>query len=377
MKRTRPPDLTIVLDFGGSATKGVYSGADLQNEKILCMEPEVISLTLSGIAHYEQSKLGKALPADSAWVKVDEACYAVGYLARSQFNGNPGLSSLKYERAFPKTLAAVWVAAQELKLKNKFSAALAVLLPAGEYESGSQLQELLTEGLKNFETPSGKMSVTLTRFQCKPEGGGIYLIHRHHSGVAAQRQTVAIVMVGYRNASVLLSERGRVSEKVTSDLGFIKLVKLVEARISSLPSTEKLAIAIALAGDQAQARHFLPLAMSNDPLAREDESERILTAVQDCKRQYAFMLLGWLREVLPRQANLDEVVLCGGTAEYLKQELEDHFSQTSLTWNGGIKLSEHIDDQGLGCRIFDAYGMYLCFRGLVSTETVAVAATTG
>jgi len=135
VKRTKTPDLTMVLDFGGSATKGVYAGADLQNEKILCMEPEVISLTLSGVNHYESSKLGSALPADSAWVKVDEACYAVGYLARSRFNGNPGLASLKYERAFPKILAAVWVAAQELKLKNKFSAAIAVLLPPGEYES--------------------------------------------------------------------------------------------------------------------------------------------------------------------------------------------------------------------------------------------------
>jgi len=135
VKRTRLPDLTIVLDFGGSATKGVYAGADLRNEKILCMEPEVISLTLPAVTHYEQSKLGSALPVDSAWVKIDEACYAVGYLARSQFNANPGLSSLKYERALPKTLAAVWVAAQELKLKNKFSVAIAVLLPPGEYES--------------------------------------------------------------------------------------------------------------------------------------------------------------------------------------------------------------------------------------------------
>jgi hypothetical protein len=62
-------------------------------------------------------------------VSVEDQCYAVGYLAQSKFNGNPGLSSLKYERAFPKTLAAVWVAARELKLKNKLSAAIAILLP--------------------------------------------------------------------------------------------------------------------------------------------------------------------------------------------------------------------------------------------------------
>lgn len=154
-RKCRPPDLTIVLDFGGSATKGVYADASL-NEKILCMEPEVISLPPSAIANYESTKLGVAEPVDSAWVTVDNQCYVVGYLAQSRFNGNPGLSSLKYERAFPKTLAAVWVAAQKLKLKNKFRAARAILMPSSEYESGKQLHELLVDGLKDFLSSYGQ-----------------------------------------------------------------------------------------------------------------------------------------------------------------------------------------------------------------------------
>ncbi len=182
--KIKPPDLTIVLDFGGSATKCIYADINL-NQKLLCMEPEVISLPKSAIANYEQTKLGLAQPEDSAWVSVDEGMsYVVGYLAKSRFNGNPGLSSLKYERAFPKTLAAVWVAAQELKLGNKFNAALAILLPAGEYESGKQLHELLIDGLKDFQTPTGKMSVNLTHFECKPEGGGVYMVHRLQLGEA-------------------------------------------------------------------------------------------------------------------------------------------------------------------------------------------------
>ena len=46
----------MVLDFGGSATKGVYAG-DLLKEKLLYMEPEVISLPRSAIANYESIKL--------------------------------------------------------------------------------------------------------------------------------------------------------------------------------------------------------------------------------------------------------------------------------------------------------------------------------
>ncbi len=372
--KIKPPDLTIVLDFGGSATKCIYADINL-NQKLLCMEPEVISLPKSAIANYEQTKLGFAQPEDSAWVSVDEGMsYVVGYLAKSRFNGNPGLSSLKYERAFPKTLAAVWVAAQELKLGNKFNAAIAILLPAGEYESGKQLQELLIDGLKDFQTPTGKMSVNLTHFECKPEGGGVYMVHRHQLGEAAKRQNIAVVMVGYRNASVLLSERGQVSKRITSNLGFIKLVDLVESRIAGLPSTAQLTRAIARAGEKIEARHLLPLAMSSLPETRAAEAQKIADAVSACRVEYASVLCSWFREVLPRQVNLDQAVFCGGTAEYMRSELESHFAYAEINWHGGVELPNHLQEEEFGSRMCDVYGMFLYFQGVIAA-TLAIKTT--
>jgi hypothetical protein len=57
---------------------------------------------------------------------------AVGFLAKVQFNGIATTNSLKYERAYIKTLAAVWAACVELGLekKKKIRAAIGVLLPA-------------------------------------------------------------------------------------------------------------------------------------------------------------------------------------------------------------------------------------------------------
>jgi hypothetical protein len=364
--------LIIVLDFGGSATKGVYADASL-NQKLLLMEPEVISVPKSSITSYEQTKLGSAAPADSAWVCVDEQCYVVGYLAQSRFNGNPGLSSMKYERAFPKTLAAIWVASLELSLKNKFSAAISILLPAGEYESGKQLYELLLDGLKNFDTPTGKMNVALTHFDSKPEGGGVYMIHRSQMGEAAKRKTVAVVMVGYRNASVLLSERGQVSKRVTSNHGFIKLVELVESRIAGLPSTAQLARAIARAGDRVNPSYLTSLAMSSVAEVRAQETQKLVEAINTCRVEYASALCSWLREVLPRQVSLDEVVLCGGTADYMRRELENHFGYTEVNWNAAIELPVQLQDEELGLRLCDAYGMYLYFRGTIA-DSFAVAA---
>jgi hypothetical protein len=374
VRRGRPPDVIIALDFGGSATKGVYADASL-NEKLLLMEPEVISVPKSAIANYEETKLGSAIAVDSAWVSVDGQCYVVGYLARSRFNGNPGLSSLKYERAFPKTLAAVWVAAQELKLKNKFNVALAILMPAGEYESGKQLHELLVDGLKDFDTPTGKINANLTHFDCKPEGGGVYMVHRNNQNEAAHRQTVAVVMVGYRNASVLLSERGQVTQRRTSNFGFIKMVELVENRIAGLPSTAQLARAIARAGDQVEARHFLPLAMSSVPETRNDEVQKLVDAVKACRVEYKLALCSWLREVLPRQITLDEVILCGGTAEYMRSELSSHFAYTEMSWNADMEIPERLQDEELGSRLCDAYGTYLYFRGVVADSFTAIAAS--
>jgi len=79
------------LDFGGSLTKGIAIDKNLVEHPI-CMEPEVISLPTQAIKDYEAQKIGSPVPLDSAWVSVDSDSYAVGYLARSRFNANAGLS---------------------------------------------------------------------------------------------------------------------------------------------------------------------------------------------------------------------------------------------------------------------------------------------
>jgi hypothetical protein len=289
--------------------------------------------------------------------------YAVGYLAASQFNGNAGLNQLKYERAYPKTLAAVWAVAQELGLKNKFSTAIAVLLPPGEYENAAGLERLIRRGLAAYETPTGVLNVSLEHFECKPEGGGVYLIHEFNNSAVLKRKTWAVVMVGYRNASVLVAARGQVNKRVTSNLGFVKLVEAVRDRTSGL-ALNRLAQAIALAGEQPNLQILQPLLLSVTESGRRDELIELRSAIIECRLEYALSLKSWLREVLPRE--LDEVVLSGGTAEYLESELKDHFSGVTVNWNASIELSESLLSAELGNRLSDAYGMYQYFLNLLS-----------
>jgi hypothetical protein len=356
-RKDRRPDLFLVLDFGGSLTKGIYLDKASDCERLLCMEPEVISVTQSGIENYEATKLGSPESADSAWVGLNGTdYYAVGYLARKHFNGNAGLSQFKYERALFKTLAAVWVAAARLELKNKFSLALGVLLPAGEFENASRLHEMIANKLKDFETPTGNFNVSLIYWDCKPEGAGIYLRHSAKEGDALKRKTVAVVMIGYRNASVLVSERGVVGKRVTSNLGFVRLVEAVEKRISTVASTCSLTSAIARAGEKVEKDCLRPLIASSLPCDREKDLDNLVAAVKDSREQYALSLQSWFKEVLPKA--LDEVILCGGTAEYMQSELEDYFANTCVVWNAGIELPESLHDPEVGNRILDAYGMY-------------------
>jgi hypothetical protein len=180
-------------------------------------------------------------------------------------------------------------------------------------------------------------------------------------------------MVGYRNASILLAQRGQVTQRKTSNLGFIKMVELVESRIAGLPSTAQLARAIACAGDKVETRYLSPLAMSSVKEARTDEVLRIVEAINTSRVEYASALCSWLREVLPRQVSLDEVILCGGTASYMRTELENHFDYTEVSWNGGIEIPQQLKDDELGSRLCDAYGMYSAFKGaIVSSLSIAV-----
>src|SRR4028119_1586625 len=72
------------------------------------------------------------------------------------------------------------------------------------------------------------------------------------------------------------------------------------------------------------------------------------------------MLSHWINEVL--QPDLDEIVFCGGTSEYMKPELRNQFSHYSLSWHAGITVPKTLDPDGLGCRIADVYGLFSYFK---------------
>lgn len=364
--------LILALDFGGSGLKGIYQLVGAETSQTLFMEAQTFAATLESLQEKTDGNLDKVYPENLAWVGIDGDYRAVGYLAVTRYLSNPELSKKKYSLAVYRTLAAIWVVQQKLKLPEQIKVSLGVLLPPGEFEDAHTLAKLLQKAcLSGFTTPTGKMRVSLN-FQCYPEGGGVYLLHTFKNSEQTKRTTVGIAMIGYRNASVLISQRGMINQGKTSNLGMVRLIELVLEKTSGL-TTEELLKAIVTAGNNIEPYDFYSLTESGiAPELRRLEAKKITEALIRSRSEYLNSLTIWLSEVLPKA--LDEIIFCGGTADYLKVQLNDFFSAISLKWHSDFILPKKWQHQWLGNRLADVYGVFLVLskasQALITEEVV-------
>ncbi|MEM7556969.1 MAG: ParM/StbA family protein [Cyanobacteria bacterium P01_A01_bin.84] len=368
------PVISVVLDFGGSGTKGIYSKYETRTAHSLFMEPEVISVRAESIQIYEENCIGTTDYENKAWVSVKQEMKAVGYLAESEYHGNSGLTELKYERAIYKTLAAIWVIKEKLKLPSKIKVALCTLLPPGEFENKSEFEKLLRTSSTDYLTPTGRMHLKYEIFQCLPEGAGVFLSHQKRFGRDALKQKIsAVVMIGFRNASILISRRGVVSrEGKTSDLGMVKMIdkvlnrsagqdikNLTSAIVSSTSTVNLSKIQSSqITDNDINTRPLMKLLRSKTKEGRKVEIRTLVSAIYTAKSEYLKGVTNWLDEIVPK--DVDEIIFCGGTAHYLRVELDSHFRTTPCIFSEN-SLPKTIDKDCLGNRLTDVYGAFLYF----------------
>jgi hypothetical protein len=70
---------------------------------------------------------------------------------------------------------------------------------------------------------------------------------------------------------------------------------------------------------------------------------------------------------IPR--DIDELILSGGTAEYLRSELEAYYSNVKLIWNGGVEIPPALDKVGMGVRLADVWALYQVLFGSTNLTT--------
>lgn len=363
-RRTNSVQLNIAADIGGSGLKAIYGGHDEKLESLF-MEPEVISIPKTAIEDLYQDKLGNCQPEDAAWVGCHGKYVAVGYYAASRFYANAGLKELKYERGLYKILACVWAIAQKLQCSKSFKLNLAVLLPVGEYETRKKFEHNLRSLLKSYETPTGVMSVELGKFSSYPEGAGVFLLHSKASEI--KHKKIAIAMIGYRNASVLISYRGVLDSGKTSDLGMVRMIDNLMSKTSGF-SESKLCRSVVESGHDIHPAPLYKITRTTTTASRNQEVTELVSAIKEAKALYLVSLISWLDNVIPY--DVDEIIFCGGTVDYLKKDLNSHYRATPCIWHGGFTIPEVLDSYQLGSRLIDVYGAFLYFMsGLNITKS--------
>lgn len=364
--------LRLGIDPGGSSLKGFYT-LNSFNPELILMEPEVATVPRESLEIYEQSKIGESNPENSAWIEYEQNCFAVGFLARKRFNADLQLQKRKFELALPKVLAIVGAIADKHDLENGSSIHLGILLPWGEYQDRVLFQDLVTKALSRYKFKGRSKAFSLELFLCLPEGGGV-LTRGRAPGSILKEQTITVVMLGYRDTSILLIERGEMSKGKTEPLGFSKMVESVKSQTSGLKS-EQLTAAICKAGKNSSHKALGELALNVDPIYREHEISRIRNAVANSREEYWMMLSNWLKLQVPR--HVDEVIIGGGTAHYFRSQLNNLFSFSNVNWCERLETQinnsfPEVASKSLHYRLTDVYGLFffLCSRGMKQSQDV-------
>ena len=372
-------DLVLSFDPGASLTKAIYKRAGENRLQLLIMEPEIIQLPQSSIDIYLSSRnsLGTVKPEDEAWIQCngEAECQIVGFLAR-QFLAAVRVDKLKYETALYKVLAAVGAIAQQTDLSGKFSLALTIPLPYGEYQNRQHLEQQLKGALKDFKFKGQRLRVKLAAFECRPEGAGLAMIRVKQNGLEwFQQQSIGVLMFGHRNTSALIFERGAMTAGYTTNLGFHQVVKQVVDRTAGQDIFSLTSVIYALGSSFSAAHPAIQSVLRSRVLDNTRiEAQQLVRAIASARLEYWRRLQEWLEATLPR--GITEVILSGGAAMYLHDEIEQFFPNTPTYW--GVDLQNQVqetfsldyrshlpDKEALAFRLVDVYGLFLSFSNQV------------
>lgn len=345
--------LNVSIDLGGSKTK-VIGGTSFKKRVVLTMEPSLAEVPLSILNNV--MGLENANLEDKVWIEVEDKIYAVGYLAKVLTVSNPQLTALKSITAIPKILGVIWVLKEKLKLSNEVKVNLSCLLPPGEIKDREklkvELKQVFSEGVN---TPTGKLMPKLNYFNCLAEGSGIYMLHRAKKGKnLINVSVVGVMMLGYRNASVMVFRRGIINEYQTNELGFAHLIKSMVKQLSG-QTIERLTQPIVRYRETGSEVPLHSLLLSDN---KSGELEEIKKASKVSQEGYEYELSNWLNEVLP--SDLEEVILAGGTSDdpLIKAKLLDYFSDKKVYLHAQVEFPSDVEALGLGNRFGDVWCLW-------------------
>jgi hypothetical protein len=359
--------LNIATDFGASLGKAIYEGSS-GDPSLILLKPEIIGVPSSSIEAYQKSfSFAGTHPEETAWLEVKGQSCFLGELARHRFRMERNLNEPKYNKAIYQCLAIIGSAIQREKVKvSKLN--LAIVLPFDEFRYKETFEEQLREGLKSFSFRGQDYSLKLDQFRCLPEGSGLYLRGRQSNGahwLASHKDiTIALVMMGYRNISLMVMEKGIPKVTETTMQGFAQMIELIKQRV---PVVDEQALIKAMSKSNGKQRQkaFDEIAVCDDEQMRKKEIEKLVKAIKDAKEEYLNLVTSFFNANL-KSFTVDEFVIGGGTANYLRSELRKYFlswGAENISWTETLErrirqtFGEKIARESLEYRLGDVYGL--------------------
>lgn len=341
----------MAIDFGASLTK-IVAGTSASSWMLFGMEPEVAEVNGDAIASLQKIQFDSK-PKNSAWIKIKERYFAVGYLAKTKFWANRSLNQPKASKAIYKVLSAVWIVQQKLKLPPSFELDLFCLLPVDEYELIlPSLVGIFRQSLASYFTPTEEIKVELTKINFFSEGTGIISQYGIDKPTVFQNQAIAVLMLGYRNASLITFMRGNNIANVTSPYGFGSVIREVLPLVES-KTENRYAEIIFKAGFEVKEQILSRLSLYN----QEQETSVLKSKVKMAIANYELALENWFSEVLTPDVEL--VLACGGTVDFFGKELERILSSYKIIFHGNISLPHNIAVNKDANRFLDVWGIWL------------------
>lgn len=354
------PGIKLVLscDLGGSQVKAIAQIYPDGIPCVLAMSPEIADVSIDSINSFSVQTFQNI----STWVGVGDEYYVLGTIAKEVFAGTAALRDNKYHYAIPKIAGLLSMAYQKFGINhNHVDVFIQILLPPGEVNDARNLTTSLKQILKlGILTPNGRLKGKLRNFCVAAEGSGILTYRSRTLGKTYIQKNVGILMLGYRNASFALSAQGNPAKSESTDLGMSWVINsFVERTAVGLSKNDSRLVTAILAAAKGNFDAFRPLSRKATPSGVQFDLNLFQKVLPSIRDEYCRALVRWIRNI----AVLDEILICGGTAEYVKKELTDHFHKeaTPIVWNGGVQFPAPLDTNGLGERVADVWTAHITY----------------
>ncbi|MFN6568217.1 ParM/StbA family protein [Dendronalium sp. ChiSLP03b] len=348
--------VVATIDLGTSSLKGIAQVYPDGVPIVIKMEPEIADVEAGSIEYLSNQFMQDS----TVWVGIGEEYFVLGALARSMFAGTSALRDLKYQYALPKVIGMLWLATRRLGVKNpNLEMYVHLLLPVGESNGGEALKIKLAEVLKTgIATPTVKLKAKLRSFGLSAEGAGVMSYRSRNTNVNYFHKNIGMLMLGYRNASFILSHKGNTTKFDTTDLGMNWVVdQFVERTAVGLSKDDSRLISALVEANKNNFDELRHISRKSKPEDVRLDVELFKKTLPVVRTEYVRALLRWLRNI----AQMDEILVCGGTASFIRNELTQHFEQQGIpiSWNGGMELPKNLNTMELGDRVADVWASHI------------------